>query len=178
MGRTVGRVSLVLFAAMSIAGAGAPAAQASLWSGTCEMAVTFHFLSPVRASGTAPGYTISLDSSLCYVTLDGVNLYHTTTLDADGTSSTWTCGATVAGGRWDETWHNAAGQSSPAPILGSHFITGTWGAWTLKIQNPSLSFVGVMELTLAPVSAGSLAQCALSGVSTVSTFGVMVFQDP
>jgi hypothetical protein len=173
------RTTLVVCVTIGLLGGVVPQAQATIYTGACAFNVNFVFDSPVRATGTAPTYTIGTSTlAPCVITLDALEPTRRSSVDANGSSSIWTCNATLASGRWDQAWTDSHGNPSPPAILGSHLITGTWGAWTMKVQNPSLSFVGVMPLTIGPGSATSLAQCLTSGVSVIHMVGVLVFQDP
>ncbi len=189
----MGMLGRILGTAATLAAvlASAPAAEASLWSGTCAVNVTFTFSSPVRSPDpttltvTRPSYSISVApaadlnpltsaSEPCAVTLSGVDPFRETSVSASGTSTLWTCQATRAGGSWTQSWGG-----SPPAVSGSHAIVGGPDGWTMVVHNsPSLTFVGTMELVVHPGDTAKLAQCALGGITSLTMTGVMVFQDP
>lgn len=165
-----------------------PQASAQVWTGACVLNVTFQFGSPVRLTGTNPGYTISVTpaadldptwsgSQPCVTSLDALSPARATSVSASGSSTLWTCGSVLASGRWDQQWTDRSGNSSPPAVFGSHTIAGSWGDWVLEVRNPSLNFLGIMPLTVHPSSASKIAQCS-TGISSLTMTGVMEFQDP
>jgi len=163
-------------------------AKASLWSGACIVNVTFNFLSPIRATTTSPSYNVSLSGGIdldpltagvqaCAITLDALEPLRKTSASGSGSSTIWSCGATLASGSWEQEWRDASGNLNPPRVNGSHSIVGTWDDWTMELRVPSLSFVGVAELTLAPFENLKAVDC-LNGINSLTMSGVMVFQDP
>ena len=168
-----------------------PSAQASLWSGTCALTLTFNFSSPVRSPDalnltvSTPSYSISVAPftdlnpltgawEACAISLSGLDPFRETWVSAGGSSTVWTCEATDAGGTWNQSWY-----PSPPSVFGSHVITGGPDGWTMLVHNsPSLTFVGSIELTVHPDDALQLARCEVSGMTSLRLMGVMVFQDP
>jgi len=164
-----------------------PNASAGLYSGSCQLVLTFNFSSGVGLD-TKPSYSISASPAVdldptwsgsqpCLVTLDAFNPTRETSVSGSGSSSIWACGAVLASGSWDQSWTNKSGGSSPSAIFGSHTITGSFGEWILEVRNP-LSFVGAAEMTVHPLDATKAAQCASGGFSSIRMIGTMVFQDP
>ena len=181
----VRRIVTCVAVAAAVAVTAAPA-EAAAWNGSCALNVTFNFTSPVLRAGltvTRPSYTISVTpaadlnpltgvSEPCEVAPGGLSPFRETSVTAGGTSSLWTCEATDAGGTWNQSWN-----PSPPAVSGSHVITGGPGGWTMVLHNsPTLTFVGVMHLVVHPSDALKLAQCEVSGMSSLRMTGVLEFQ--
>lgn len=166
-----------------------PARSEVLWTATCTLTVTFRFNSPVRTTGTAPTYDITVAPALdldptwdgtqpCVSTFSGTEPGRTTSVTASSTNTTlWTCGAVVSRGNWSQSWRDRHGVLDPPPQTGSHFITGTWGAWTMELENLGLSLVGAIALTVHPDDAGKLASCQ-GGFTSLKMVGQQIVQDP
>ncbi len=107
-------VGLVVSAVVMLATVHTPV-QASVWSGSCALNLTFNFGSRVRplslSSVSRPSYTISAEAAVdlnpsttakeaCAITLDALNPFRPTGISASGTSHLWTCEATDARGSW------------------------------------------------------------------------------
>lgn len=186
----------VASAAVVLSASMAPSAQATLFTGACQVTVTFDFNTPVRATGTSPSYTVELTPSVvdfspdlvtgwdgiqpCLVTLDAFDPVRDTRGVGEGTSTIWTCTTTaVAGGFWNQDWANREGSSSPPSLVGQHFISGPWGDWTFTLTSPTLNFVGVAQLTAAPFENLKQAACLNgTGIRQLTMIGTLVFQDP
>ncbi len=168
------RSLLVAITSFTLVGSAAPA-DAAIWSGACAIDVTFNFNSPVRsvaAALTRPSYSLTASGD-CVITLDAGNPLKTTSVIGSGSADAWTCEAALGSGTWDQTFN-----PDPPDAFGSHRLDGAWGAWTLVVQNPALTFLGVVELTVHPTQPGAIAQCLTGGLTSLRTTGVMVFQDP
>ncbi|MGH2684830.1 MAG: hypothetical protein ACRDJP_05110 [Actinomycetota bacterium] len=170
------RRRLLVVATTSIALlAPASPADAAIWSGACALDVTFTFQSPVRSGAIAlshPGYNLSA-SGQCAITLDIGNPLRTTAVIGSGTSDAWTCEAALGSGTWNQDF-----DPDPPDVLGSHRLDGVWDAWTLVVQDPGLTFLGVAELVVDPSQPDALVRCLTGGLTSLRTTGVMVFQDP
>lgn len=156
-----------------------PPAQASIFSGSCPIQVNFTFESRVSGLPTlsAPGYSVTISNYSgipCVVAPDLAQPLRLTSGGGNGSSSIWTCEATLGQGSWSQSW----GSGFPAVTSGSHLISGTWGSWTMLVRSSSLNFIGLAELTINPSQASGLVQCEQSGISSLSMIGTMVFQDP
>lgn len=166
-------VMVVLITVLAAFGLGAPSASASsLVHGECVVNLTFDFDSPVKSTLTSPTYSLS-GLGQCF-TLLNTDLDPTTSVVGSGSSTVWSCGATLAGGTWDQSWDPA-----PSAIAGVHSITGTWGAWEIVVQAPG--YLGVGEFTTRadqPSEALKVTKCATSGISKIKMTGVLSFQDP
>lgn len=181
------RMALILLAVSTIA-LGAPApANATVFTGSCALNLTFSFHTRVRPASslqTAVGYDVTATSARdldplaagsqpCVVDTDALNPFRTTDAAGSGNSLAWTCEFASGTGSWNQSW-----TPDPAPLFGSHTISGPWGDWTLIVNSPSLNFAGVAHLTVDPADATSLAQCETGGISSLRMTGVMYFQDP
>lgn len=177
---------MVVLALGGLGGSVTPA-QGSIWTGSCALVVEFAFGSRVRSASfalTAPGYDITVSQAAdldpttastteaCATSLN-VDPFRQTSAGGSGSSALWTCESTLGIGSWSQSW-----TPSLPPVFGSHVVAGTWGAWTMVVTNPSLSFSGVIELTIHPSHALKLKDCATSGIRSITMVGVMVFQDP
>lgn len=172
-----------LLSLLLVAGGAAPA-RADLWSGACALRVTMSFRSPARPPLSSPNYDISASGAAdldpttggiqpCVHTLSG-DVLGSTAASGSGNALAWSCGTTVARGSWSQGF----GAEGPAAFSGSHVLTGTWGAWTLQINSPTLNVVAVGELTLQAAEATKTPSCAAGSLSDVTMVGVLVFQDP
>jgi hypothetical protein len=179
-------VAVVLATAGILTTTGAPAANASVFVGTCELRVIFSFGQPIGPATTVRSYTVTIAPLVngqmpCQSTEDGVEVQrHTWVESTAGTSSVWSCGAVAAEGNWRQRWTKANGTFSPPMAVGSHHVTGTWGSWTVPLVGVQpVEFAGVIELSLDPLSAAQQTQQCLSGTLTqLRTVGVQVFEDP
>lgn len=173
-----GRGPAVLVLTIALFAATAPSAKAEIWTGSCPVQIDFSFGSRVR-SATAlshPSYSFEFSNYLglpCAVTLDVFQPLRSTSGSGSGSSATWTCESTLGTGWWNQDW--TPGLPS---VAGSHIITGTWGDWSMVVTNPSLSFSGVVQLTVNPTDAAKLVTCESTGIRRLSMVGTMVFQDP
>jgi hypothetical protein len=178
--------SLVILLAVSLLSVLAPRADATVWTGVCTMSLSFSFDTPIKstASLTGPNYDVfagdardlnPLASGMqgCAVDTSALSPFRSTSASGAGHSILWTCDQTTASGSWEQTW-----DPDPPSVTGAHTITGTWGQWTMVVNSPSLNFTGVMDLTLDPSFATTLAQCELGGIYNLRMIGVMHFQDP
>lgn len=188
MPRRLGSISAIALAFLALF---APSAQASLWSGSCTVLVTIGFNSGIKATSlTAPGYSLTLEPAVdlnplaagqqaCAITLDPLEPLRSTSGGGTGSSTLWTCEFALGTGSWNQSWTDSSGAPSPPSVFGaSHLITGTWGAWTLVVNSPSLNFVGVAQLTTQAVENLKAPACAGAGVGSLTMIGEMVFQDP
>lgn len=163
---------------------------ASLFTGACTIEVILNFDSPVRATDTFPDYTLTiqggtdLDSGragnqACITSLDFVDPLRRTFGEGVGDSTTWTCSSTFSSGTWYQTWQDQQGQFSPPPLTGSHTLIGSWNAWVLEVVSPSLNYVGVGHLRVAPEHQGAISNgCLGRGIDSLKLVGNLVFQDP
>lgn len=177
-GARAGRTATVAVLVFAVLGGAAPAAQGSIWTGTCPVRVDFTFNSRMGSAVWLghPSYSFSVGNLLglpCAVSLDAFQPFRSTNGGGSGSSVIWTCESTLGSGSWNQTW-----SPSLPPVFGSHVITGTWGAWTMVVTSPSLNFSGVIELTTSPFDAAKLALCETNGMWSLSMWGTMVFQDP
>lgn len=164
--------------------AAAPPARAALWTGSCALRVTLSFRSPVRPPLSGPSYDIEATGAADLdLTRSGIQPCATTLTSSpttgtgaggSGSAIAWSCAGTVATGSWFQDF-DAEG---PAGFVGSHTLTGAWGAWTLEVQTPTPNVVGVGEFTLQAVEALKTPSCATGSLSSVTMVGVLVFQDP
>ena len=186
MKRTRRRVLTVLVSVtVMISTFGAPA-EAFLFVGTCELRVTFSFNQPIGPATTLRSYSVSIAPLVpgvmpCQTTEDGVDVMRTTWVEfTTGTSSVWSCGAVIAGGGWRQGWRTADGTFTPSLAVGFHQVYGTWGEWVVPLQGlNAVNFLGVIELTLDPLTAQQQTQQCLTGSLTrLRTVGVQVFEDP
>lgn len=172
-----------LLAVLLVAGPAAPAG-ADLWSGACALRVTVSFRADVRPPLSSPNYDITASGAAdldlttpgiqsCAHTLSG-EVFGSTAAGGSGNATVWSCAATVARGSWNQSF-DAEG---PASFSGTHVLTGSWGAWTLHVQSPTLNVVGVAELALQAAEAVKTPSCAAGSLSSVTMIGVLVFQDP
>ena len=172
-----------LLALLLVAGDAVPA-RAGLWSGACGLRITIQFHAPVRPPLSSPSYDFEavgaadldpLTSGVqpCAFTLTGSALGGTSA-GGSGLATAWSCAVTVARGSWQQTFD----PEGPASFAGSHLLAGSWGAWTLQVQSPSLSVIGAGEFTLQAVDALKTPSCATGSLETVTLVGVLVFQDP
>ena len=177
--KTLGAVLALLLVA-----GGASPARAGLWTGACTVQVAISFDFPVRPPIASTSYTIDawgaadLDVTTaglqsCAVTLGG-SAFSGTSAHGDGSAVVWSCAETVALGSWDQSFD----EEGPANFAGTHVLTGSWGAWTLHVQTPSLNVIGVGELTLHPSDATKTLGCGVGSVESVTMVGTLVFQDP
>lgn len=166
-------VIVVMITALATFGLGAPSASASgLTHGECVVNLTFDFDSPVRSTLTSPTYSLS-GLGQCF-TLLNTDLDPTTSIVGSGGSVVWSCGATWAGGTWDQSWDPA-----PPSVAGNHFIAGTWGAWEIVVQGPGYLAVGEFTTRAGdPSEALKVAPCATGGIDKIKMTGVLSFQDP
>jgi hypothetical protein len=158
-----------------------PPAHATVFSGACAVSVNFSFNSPVTATPKSIGYSVALGPARtvtqvtrgCVTDVSPLSPFRSTSGSGSGHAVTWTCEAAVGLGTWEQSW-----DPDPPPMSGAHSIAGTWGDWTMVVNSSALNFVGEMELTVDPADAAKLAQCATSGISSLSMIGIMHFQDP
>lgn len=154
-----------------------PTSSADIWTGSCALTLKFSFDSPVRSVTakvlTAPGYAISATAGTCVVSLDFLNPLRSTSIGGGGSSVMWTCESVLGSGSWDQSW-----SPDPPAVSGFHILSGSWGAWTLVVNDGSLNFAGTISLTLHPLDAAKTVQCVTSGITSVRMTGVMVFEDP
>ena len=169
---------------------GVPGAHALPWSGTCSLALTFQFGSPVRSATASAGpvsrptYSIQVAPATdlnaatsaiepCVIEPGGLAPFRTTSIAASGSSTVWTCEGTEAAGSWQQSWT----PSPPPMVSGSHVITGGPQTWTLVIYNyPAGRYIAAMELTVHPADAAKLAQCELGGMTSLRMMGLLEFQ--
>ncbi|MDQ3952422.1 MAG: hypothetical protein M3279_05590 [Actinomycetota bacterium] len=170
--------------ALGLVAGGAAPARAELWTGACALRVTLTFHAPVRPPLSGPGYDLEASGAAdldltkagiqsCATTLTG-SISSGTSAGGSGRAAAWSCGTTVASGSWSQSF-DAEG---PGGFVGTHTLTGTWGAWTLEVQNPTLNVVGVGEFTLQAAEALKTTSCATGSLSSVTMIGELVFQDP
>ena len=166
-----------------------PASGVSLWSAACALNLRFDFNSPIRATGTAPGYDLIVTASqdldpqagglqTCASTVETAELLRSTIVDADGSSSLWSCSAVLASGNWDQEWVDSGGDRSPPSLEGGHTIAGTWGDWQLVVRDQALTTVGVGQFTVDARDADLISDCPLVGVTTLRMTGAVFYQDP
>jgi hypothetical protein len=165
-------------------------AHATIFTGTCAIALDFEFSSPIRSitSASAPRASTSYEASIrgaadlqpiepgiqaCIVDNTPTSPFKGTFGFASGNAISWTCEATAGSGSWQQDW-----VPDPGVVFGVHTIAGTWGNWVMVVNNESLSFTGTANLTVAPADETKLADCERSGISNLSMVGVMHFQDP
>ena len=162
-------------------------AGANLFVGTCALQVDFTFTNGAIGPNTgSKNYIVVVNpvsgaAKPCYTTEAFDQVGRSTTVDATGNASIWNCSTTALGsGLWYQVFRKQNGEASPAPINGQHRINGTWGAWTLQVENWNpISALGAIELTLDPLTAASDTQrCAAGTLVTLHTIGTMVFEDP
>ena len=183
-GATIRRKTLgAVLALLLVAGAASPA-RANLWTGTCALQVTISFDFPVRPPIASTSYRIEawgaadLDVTTsglqpCAATL-AERAFSGTSVVGEGSAIVWSCEETVALGSWDQSF-DAEG---PPNFVGTHVLTGPWGAWTLHVQTPSLNVLGAGELTLHPLDATKTLGCGVGSIQSVTMVGVLAFQDP
>ncbi len=161
---------------------------ASLWSGTCTVSVTFSFDQPIRLALTNPDYEVALGDFAdidplksgmqgCAITLDALEPSRATGGSGSGSSTEFSCSATVASGSWTQGFVDGSGAQSPPEFSGTHTLTGTWNNWVLTIRSDSLNVVGVAHLT-SPSASLSVDDCVLLGMNEITMVGQLVFQDP
>ena len=167
------KIVVTMLMAMSLVATNIPSANASIWGGACTLSLEFFFNSPVRATATAPSYSVDASGSTCTSSADLSRLVFQTFGGGNGSSILWSCDATAAEGSWSQGF-----SSGLPPVGGSHVITGTDGAWVLVALDSDLTFAGIAELTVAPSDATKLATCHTSGMSSIAMTGVMEFVDP
>jgi hypothetical protein len=175
---------LVTTAAAVLFSSVAPPAGANLWSGACAVLVTLSFRAPVRAPLDNVAYDLSLEPITDLdLTRPGIqSCVHTLTGEAtggtyaagSGIASVWSCAASLGQG----PWHQSFDPEGPEGFSGTHVLTGSWGAWTLSVANPSLNVLGVAHLTLQAVQALNTPSCAVGTLDSVTMVGTMVLQDP
>lgn len=181
---TIRRRALGAVLALVLVTGGAPPARANLWTGSCLLQVTVSFDFPVRPPLASTSYRIEawgaadLDVTTsglqsCAATLAG-RAFSGTSVVGEGSAVVWSCTETVAIGSWDQSF-DAEG---PPNFVGTHVLTGPWGAWTLHVQSPSLNVLGVGELTLHPLDATKTLGCGVGSIESVTMVGVLAFQDP
>jgi hypothetical protein len=180
----------VVAQAVSLLVATAAPGHAALFSGACTLEVTINFDSPVTMTDSNPGYSLTisggtdLDSSragnqACVTSLDFVDPFRRTFGDGVGDSTTWTCTSAFSSGSWDQSWYDERGSGSPPPLTGTHTLIGTWNAWLLEVTSPSLNYVAVGELRVAPEHQGAITSaCQKGGIRSLKLVGTLVFQDP
>jgi hypothetical protein len=170
----------------------APPARATIFTGTCAVALDFEFSAPIRSvtSATAPqpkaaaSYEVSIFGltdlnpltggvEACVVDNTPTNPFKRTFGSASGNAIAWNCEETLGSGTWQQDW-----DPDPGAVFGAHTIAGTWGNWVMVVNNDSLSFTGTMHLTVAPEHATKLAECETNGMTHLSMVGIMHFQDP
>lgn len=183
------RRSILIIMSLTVWAAAMPSANAALWTGSCILGLKLDFTSPVRMTGTAPSYTITMEPTIdldptvsgvqpCVVTLDADQVSRSTSISASGSSTMWSCSSTLASGSWNQSWTDRHGFANPPTLFGSHTMTGTWNDWILGIDNAELSVLGVAHLSVQQQEHGKLADCAGGGFRTLRLNGVLVFQDP
>lgn len=178
------RIFLAAATAAALFAATAAPARAGLWTGACALRVRLDFSSPMRGPLDGGGYQLDVaavadldptkvGAQPCAATLSA-EVTTGTSVSGAGTATVWSCGAMAGGG----TWHQTFDPEGPAGFSGSHRLAGAWGAWTLQVANPSLTVVGVGELTLQAAEGTKTPACALGQMDSVTMVGTLVFQDP
>ena len=181
------RRTLVALLAVSLLSALAPRADATIWTGSCALSLTFTFDQPVRAANwgvRSPSYTVEANDARdldplsagtqgCTINASPLDPFRATAAAGNGTATVWTCESTFGSGSWDQSF-----DPDPASTSGGHVITGTWGDWTMEVNSFALDFAGVINLTIDPSEAAKLATCETSGISSIRMVGTMHFQDP
>ena len=163
---------------------GASPARAGLWSGACALRVAITFDTPVRPPVASTSYAIEAIGAVdldvltpglqsCAFTLTGRAAGATGAI-GHGSAIVWSCAETVALG----SWHQSFEEEGPPAFSGTHVLTGSWGAWTLHVQTPTLNVLGVGELTLDPSAATKTIGCGVGSIDSVTMAGTLVFQDP
>ena len=175
------RKAVLIGTTMALLAVGAPQANATIFTGACAMSLAFSFDSPVTAVPHAVSYSVAGGTARminqvtkgCVVDTSALSPLRSTSASGDGFATAWSCEAVAGLGTWQQSW-----DPDPAPMSGTHVITGTWGHWTMAVTSSSLNFTGEMELTVDPLDAGKLTQCTSNGITALRMIGVMHFQDP
>lgn len=180
---------LVIAVVLSVLGSTMPVANAAFWTGSCIVGLKLDFNSPVRLTGTALSYSVTMEPIVdldltvsgaqpCLVTLDSDQVSRSTSVSASGSSTAWSCSATLASGGWNQSWTDRNGVANPPTFFGSHTLTGTWNNWVLTIRDTSLSVIGVAHLSTQLQEATMLERCAGAGFTSIRMNGVLAFQSP
>jgi hypothetical protein len=189
------RKALVITVASTLLGAIAPPASAGVFTGTCVLNFSFEFGTPVRsvtsltaAGPSAPEALMTYDvtaytgadlnplkagSQSCAMDVEPLDPFRETAAFGSGDALSWTCEEAAGTGSWHQDFY-----PDPDSVDGAHVLTGTWDNWVMVVNNPTLSFTGTINLTVAPADVGKLAQCETNGISSLRMIGVMHLQDP
>jgi hypothetical protein len=185
----------ILFLTLAIAALipAAPAASAQttgakvvVYTGTCQLRVTFHFNGPIGAGTlTHPGYSLEVQPlggvMPCQLSDDPLDPLRNTAVSASGNSTLFDCDTAVASGGWSQWWTKANGTPTPQPVVGGrHKVFGTWDNWVIETEGASVvNFGGALYLHLDPLWAAQAAvACSNGSLWELHTIGTQVFQDP
>jgi hypothetical protein len=172
-----------LIPAIGPASAHTPDLRVVLYTGNCQLRVTFHFTQPIGfGSLTNPGYSLEVQPAApCVLTDDPIDPLRTTEVIASGSSSLFDCNSAVGSGSWSQWWRKSNGVYSPAPVDGGrHKVFGTWDNWVMETEGPSVvTFAGAIHLRLDPLWASHAAiHCSNNTLWELHTIGTQVFEDP
>ena len=178
---------LIVLSAVAVLSSLAPNADATVWTGTCALSLTFTFNQPVRSASAgvrSPSYSIQANDARdldplsagtqgCTINASPLDPFRATGAGGEGNSVVWTCESAAGTGSWEQSW-----DPDPASTSGTHAITGTWGNWVMEVNSFALNFAGVINLSLDPSEATKLSACETTGISSIRMVGIMQFQDP
>jgi len=179
-------VGLAALTPTMAAPASASDAKMTIYAGTCQLRVIFHFLSQPIGFATLnnPSYWIEVQPLVgppCVVTDDPLDPLRTTSVTASGNSDIFNCAAAVGSGGWSQSWRKGSGVHSPAPVDGgSHRFYGSYNEWVIETEGSSvLNFAGTIYLTLDPTRAAfTSAACTSGSLWELQMIGTQVFEDP
>ena len=175
------RKAVVVALTTSLMSVAVPAAHATIFTGACAVSVTFTFGSPVTTTPKPVDYSVSVGNARtanlrtpgCAVDTSPLSPLRTTDGGGVGSSPAFSCEAGAGLGSWEQSW-----TPDPPAMSGSHTVSGTWGNWQMVVVSPALNFTGEMDLTVDPADATKIANCAVTGITSLKMIGVMHFQDP